>query len=43
MVDLAQGVVIKEVEVALHPSGMALAADGKTIYVANANSDSVSD
>ena len=42
VVDLAKGVVIKEVEVGLHPSGMALAADGKTIYVANANSDSVS-
>ena len=42
VVDLAKGVTIKEVEVGLHPSGMALAADGKTLYVANANSDSVS-
>jgi len=42
VVDLAKGVVIKEVEVGLHPSGMALAPDGKTLYVANANSDSVS-
>ena len=42
VIDLAKGVAIKEIEVGLHPSGMALAADGKTIYVANANSDSVS-
>lgn len=32
----------KEIEVGLHPSGMALSPDGGRLYVANANSDTVS-
>lgn len=36
------GVVNREIEVGLHPSGMALSADGGRLYVANANSDTVS-
>ncbi len=42
VVDLRRGCEITEVETELHPSGMALSADGRTLYVANANSDTVS-
>ncbi|HJZ78525.1 MAG TPA: bifunctional YncE family protein/alkaline phosphatase family protein [Vicinamibacterales bacterium] len=34
--------VVKDIEVGLHPSGMAVSPDGSRLYVANANSDSVS-
>lgn len=42
VIDLASDAVIKEIEVGLHPSGMALSPDGTQLYVANANSDTVS-
>jgi len=32
----------KEIEVGLHPCGMAFSPDGRSLYVANANSDTVS-
>lgn len=38
----AKGWTAFDVEVGLHPSGMAFAPDGNTLYVANANSDTVS-
>jgi YVTN family beta-propeller protein len=41
-IDLDKANVIKETTVGLHPAGIALSADGKTLYVANANSDTVS-
>jgi YVTN family beta-propeller protein len=41
-IDLENAKVIKETAVGLHPAGIALSADGKTLYVANANSDTVS-
>src|SRR5262245_58605558 len=34
--------VVKTIEVGLHPSAMALSPDGTRLYVANANSDSIS-
>jgi YVTN family beta-propeller protein len=34
--------VVKTIEVGLHPSAMALSPDGKRLFVANANSDSIS-
>ncbi|MBI2435442.1 MAG: bifunctional YncE family protein/alkaline phosphatase family protein, partial [Candidatus Hydrogenedentes bacterium] len=42
VVDLASRSVSAEIEVALHPSGMALLPDGARLYVANANSDLIS-
>lgn len=42
VIDLASGTVTTEIEVGLHPSGMALSPDGARLYVANANSDTVS-
>lgn len=42
VIDLASGTVTTEIEVGLHPSGMALSPDGTRLYVANANSDTVS-
>ncbi len=42
VIDLASGAVVKEIETGLHPSGMALSPDGTHLYVANANSDTVS-
>jgi YVTN family beta-propeller protein len=41
-IDLSTGKVIAEVAVGLHPAGMALAHNQRALYVANANSDSVS-
>ncbi|MFO0845950.1 MAG: alkaline phosphatase family protein [Gemmataceae bacterium] len=40
-VDLGAGRMRREVETGLHPAGLALSADGKKLYVANANSDTV--
>lgn len=42
VIDLVSGTVKTEIEVGLHPSGMALSPDGTRLYVANANSDTVS-
>jgi YVTN family beta-propeller protein len=42
VVDLTARTEIRQIEVGLHPSGMALCADRSRLYVANANSDSVS-
>ncbi|NIA15965.1 MAG: hypothetical protein GWP08_18025 [Nitrospiraceae bacterium] len=42
VVDLARRTVLREIAVGLHPSGMALSPDGGTLYVANANSDTIS-
>ncbi len=42
VIDLETGQVVKEVAVGLHPCGMALSPDGARLYVANANSDTVS-
>lgn len=41
VVDLNAGKVIKEIEAGLHPSGMAFSPDRRRLYVANANSDTV--
>jgi YVTN family beta-propeller protein len=41
-IDLEKAKVIKETAVGLHPAGIALSADGGTLFVANANSDTVS-
>ncbi|MBL8221835.1 MAG: bifunctional YncE family protein/alkaline phosphatase family protein, partial [Bryobacterales bacterium] len=41
IVDVAARRVIREIEVGLHPSGMALHAASGRLYIANANSDSV--
>jgi YVTN family beta-propeller protein len=40
-IDLAQGAMIAEVEVGLHPSDVELTSDGAKLFVANANSDTV--
>jgi YVTN family beta-propeller protein len=42
VVDLKKGSVIKDIEVGLHPSGMALSPDQASLYVACANSDIIS-
>lgn len=42
IVDLKQGREIAQIETGLHPSDLELSSDGKTLYVANANSDTVS-
>jgi len=42
VVDLAQGKEIASVTVGLHPCGLALSRDGSRLFVANANSDTVS-
>ncbi|HEY1381636.1 MAG TPA: bifunctional YncE family protein/alkaline phosphatase family protein [Gemmataceae bacterium] len=41
-VDLRRRVMDAEAAVGLHPTGLALSRDGGTLYVANANSDTVS-
>jgi YVTN family beta-propeller protein len=42
IVDLSQNKEIRQLPVGLHPSGLALSKDGRVLYVANANSDTVS-
>ncbi len=42
VIDIGSLTVVKEIEVLLQPSGMALSPDGSRLYVANANSDVVS-
>lgn len=42
VIDVISRRVIREIEVDLHPSGMAFSPDGSRLYVANANSDTVS-
>ena len=42
VIDLRARKAVKEITVGLHPSGMALSPDGGRLYVANANSDTVS-
>ena len=42
VVDLAKGIETKEITVGLEPSAEYLAPDGKTLFVANSNADSVS-
>jgi len=42
VIDVAARNVVAEIAVGLHPSGMAAAPDGTTLYVANANSDTIS-
>jgi YVTN family beta-propeller protein len=41
-IDLAKRKVVAQADVGLHPSGLARTADGSRLYVANANSDTVS-
>src|SRR4029077_3344491 len=42
VIDTAQNVLVKTIEVGLHPTGMARSPSGDRIYVTNANSDTVS-
>src|SRR5690348_4251408 len=42
VIDAEKKAVIKEINVGLHPSAMALSPKGDRLYVANANSDTVS-
>ena len=42
VIDLAAGKQVTEIAVGLHPSDLELTRDGKTLFVANANSDTVS-
>lgn len=42
VIDLTSRKVIKEIEVRLHPCGMAIHPDGTRLFVANANSDLIS-
>lgn len=42
VVDLKAGRQIAEIETGLHPADVEMSADGKTLFVANANSDTVS-
>lgn len=42
VIDTRTRAAVKEIEVGLHPSGMALSPDGGRLYVANADSDTVS-
>lgn len=42
VIDLARRAVITEIETGLHPCNMALSPDEKLLFVANANSDTVS-
>jgi DNA-binding beta-propeller fold protein YncE len=41
-VDLTNRKMLEQVETGLHPAGLVLSGDGKTLFVANANSDTVS-
>jgi YVTN family beta-propeller protein len=42
VVDAASGKILANIEVGLHPSAMAVSPDGQYLYVANANSDTIS-
>jgi len=42
IVNLADGREIAQIETGLHPSDLILSADGKSLFIANANSDTVS-
>ncbi|MBL0157743.1 MAG: bifunctional YncE family protein/alkaline phosphatase family protein [Bryobacterales bacterium] len=42
VIDSTEAKVIRHIEVGLHPSAMVVSPDGSRLYVANANSDSVS-
>jgi YVTN family beta-propeller protein len=42
IVDLTQGVETAQMETGLHPSDIELSADGNRLYIANANSDTIS-
>ncbi len=42
VLDPATGKVLKEIVVGLHPNDIITSADGKTVFVSNANSDNVS-
>jgi len=42
VVDLDKGVEVRQIDVGLHPSGMAMNSDRSRLFVANANSDTVS-
>ena len=42
LIDLEKGVVIQRIATGRHPSALILTPDGKTLYVANANEDTVS-
>jgi YVTN family beta-propeller protein len=42
VIDLKQNREIREIATGLHPSGLALGVDGRTLFVANANSDTIS-
>jgi YVTN family beta-propeller protein len=42
VVDLEQGALVREIDVGLHPCGLALDKKAGRLYVANANSDTVS-
>jgi YVTN family beta-propeller protein len=42
VLDAKSQAIVRQIEVGLHPSGMALSPDGRRLYVTNANSDSVS-
>jgi YVTN family beta-propeller protein len=42
VLDPATGKVLKEIIVGLHPNDIVASADGKTVFVSNANSDNVS-
>ena len=42
VIDLTARKVLKEIPVGLHPSGTAFSPDGSHLYVANANSDTIS-
>ena len=42
VVDLQEQKVVENIEVGLHPCGMCLSKDGTRLFVANANSDSIS-
>jgi len=41
LIDLRQRLEVMQVNVGLSPAGLALSVDGRTLYVANANSDTV--
>ena len=42
VIDTSRNLVVRTIDVGLHPTGMALGPDGNRVYVTNANSDTVS-